>query len=96
MIAFDPAGHWLPPGPGGYLPALLAEKRRKGENTKELEKLIAFELGIKYLDFNSLSSCLDRKEQFLHHYYPHKEYIEKMGNADLKVLKSATLEHYLK
>ncbi len=78
-------------GPGGYLPALLAEKRRSGENTKELEKLIALEFGINYSDFTSLKRSLDQKEQFLHHYHSHEEYLDRMSNADLKVVKSATL-----
>jgi hypothetical protein len=78
-------------GPGGYLPALLAEKRVNGQSTKELENIIASEMGISTLDLDSFSSCLNSKEQFLHHYYPHEVYLEKMNKAGLKVLKSPNL-----
>lgn len=78
-------------GPGGYLPAVLTEKRRRGECTRALEELILFEFSGRGHDVNAVFDALDRKEQFVHHYATHDDYVSRMEDAGLTVLCSATL-----
>lgn len=78
-------------GPGGYLPAVLAEMRANGKDTRELEALIAFETKGRLEDSGDLAEALDQSEQFVHHYHPHEVYMEKMASAGMRVLQSATL-----
>jgi 2-iminoacetate synthase ThiH len=79
-------------GPGGYLPEILAEKKRAGEDTKEIEHRIASEFGSQHSDLTSLRRLLERKEQFVHFHYLHEVYLERMRDVGLRVLQSATLE----
>lgn len=78
-------------GPGGYLPALLAEKRERGEGTGALERMIEEELGAPAADLAAFDRDLSVKEQFVHHYHAHDTYRERMEGAGLRLLRSATL-----
>jgi len=78
-------------GPGGYLPALLAERRAKGEDTVELERVIEAELGMSAADLGAFDRDLSIKEQFVHHYHSHDTYRERMERAGLRLLASSTL-----
>ncbi len=78
-------------GPGGYLPALLAQRRENGEETTGLERTIEAELGASAVDLAVLDSDLSVKEQFVHHYHSHDTYRERMERAGLQLLESSTL-----
>lgn len=78
-------------GPGGYLPALLARRREKGEDTTELEQLIETEFGCSAADLPAFDLDLSAREQFVHHYHSHDTYRERMERAGLKLLASSTL-----
>jgi hypothetical protein len=54
--------------------------------TKELEEHIAFEFKLQDSDFVSLRQFLDRKEQFVHSYYPHEVYLKKNGSGRFDLL----------
>lgn len=78
-------------GPGGYLPALLAERQQNGEDTAGLERLIETELGLPADDLDAFDRDLSVKEQFVHHYHSHDTYRERMERAGLELLASSTL-----
>ncbi len=78
-------------GPGGYLPALLAQRRENGEDTTELERMIEAELGASAGDLAAFDQDLSVKEQFVHHYHSHDTYRERMEQAGLQLLESSTL-----
>lgn len=78
-------------GPGGYLPAALAEMRKRGASTVDIEKLISFEFNGNIHDTFQLPERLDKQEQFVHYYAPHEDYVRKMSAAGLDVLESPSL-----
>jgi 2-iminoacetate synthase len=75
-------------GPGGYLPALLAEMKERGESTKELDAVIREDFGEKYTDAEEFQRSLDKEEQFLHFYDTHEAYVEKFSQAGLEIVHS--------
>jgi len=68
-------------GPVGYLPALLARRRERGEDTAELEQLIEAEFGCSPADLPAFDRDLSVKEQFVHHYHSHDTYRQRMEQA---------------
>ncbi len=74
-------------GPGGYLPALLASMRRRGESTAELEALIEAESRKQHVRPSDFLRALDKKEQFVHYYGVHEEYVRKFAHAGLDIVR---------
>lgn len=78
-------------GPGGYLPALIRERRMRGENSDELQRRIVSELGVGYEDLDALEAELDDGEQFRHHFHPHAEYTSAMRDRGIDIVPFAEL-----
>lgn len=79
-------------GPGGYLPALLKQKKQRGEEVSPLLDRILGELDEQGANADVLEDVLNQKEQFCHHYHSHETYVARMKDAGLRVLTSPVLE----
>lgn len=72
-------------GPGGYLPALLADMKKRGESTTALDVIIMEQSRGKYADTSEFLRYLDTKEQFLHYYDTHEAYVQRFSQAGLEI-----------
>lgn len=79
-------------GPGGYLPSIVRQAASKGKNTKELRQRIAFLLREENDNVDELEMALDEREQFVHHYHAHEQYLAEMARVGLRVVSSAYLD----
>lgn len=79
-------------GPGGYLPGVLREKQRAGEDIRPLFERVVNELNESSADLDSLERSLCEREQFCHHFGLHETYVARMEQEGLSVLSSPTLD----
>jgi phenylacetate-coenzyme A ligase PaaK-like adenylate-forming protein len=75
-------------GPGGYLPAALADLRNRGESTAKLDAIIREESQRKHADASEFLTQLDAKEQFVHFYDTHEAYVQRFSQAGLEIAHS--------
>ena len=78
-------------GPGGYLPALIRERQVRGEDSADLQRRIAAELGVGCEDLVAFEAGLDDGEQFRHHFHPHAEYVRAMHDRGIEIVPFAEL-----
>jgi hypothetical protein len=73
-------------GPGGYLPGLLADMKKRGESTRALDDIIMEQSQGKCADTAEFLRYLDTKEQFLHHYDTHETYVQRFFQTGLEIV----------
>ncbi|HPG00763.1 MAG TPA: hypothetical protein PLE77_11890 [Kiritimatiellia bacterium] len=73
-------------GPGGYLPATLRALDAKGVDTAALRARVKAEMGFDCNDLEKMSTEIDIGEQFMHHFHPHKVYMDAMAKHGLEVV----------
>lgn len=78
-------------GPGGYLPAVIHRLEQDGKDTTELRKRLVHLLGESAEDMQDLARALDEREQFVHHYHAHRDYVEALNAVGLRVIRGVYL-----
>ncbi|MCX7625274.1 MAG: hypothetical protein N2Z21_03570, partial [Candidatus Sumerlaeaceae bacterium] len=78
-------------GPGGYLPSLIKRLEQNGSDTTELRKRLVQLVGGNAHDVGDLARALDEREQFVHHYHAHSEYVEALKAAGLRLIRGVRL-----
>lgn len=82
-------------GPGGYLPSVIHRLDQDGKDTTELRNRLLHLIGENVEDVRDLARALDEREQFVHHYHAHREYVEALNASGLRLIRGVRLPHAL-
>ncbi len=74
-------------GPAGYMPAVLRDAmlRNDGDAVQRIKRMMTEHLGTEFADLEALSTFLDQREQFCHHYSTHHDFKKAFHDADLNI-----------
>lgn len=78
-------------GPGGYLPAVIHSRERRGEDWGWLRRRLRELLRDAGNDLDEIARALDEREQFVHHYHAHAAYVRALAQAGLRLVRGTRL-----